>query len=120
MVEFRCLQMLGMRRFWYNASMKPSEISMPPKSLIGHVRSGVVVLDAQNPLVEGQAVRVEPLGEDQENQLAAELAERIGQLQRTFAEWTAEDGKLSDGEADCLHTALEENGRLNVRTPTLV
>jgi len=39
--------------------MTPSEILSPTPSYIGHVRNGIVVLDAQVSLVEGQAVHAE-------------------------------------------------------------
>lgn len=95
--------------------MKPSETLSSP-AYIGHVKNGVVVLDAQVSLTEGQAVRVEPLGK---TQLELERAECVRQLQQLFTEWTEEDGKLSDEEADRLHAALEYSRGLGFRSPKL-
>ena len=82
----------------------------------GHVKNGVIVLDAQVVLDEGQAVRVQPLAN---TPLDAQQAERVLQLQKLFAEWTEEDSRLSDEEADRLHTALEQSRGLGFRSPAL-
>lgn len=76
---------------------------------VGHVKNGVVVLDTPVCLTEGQTVRVEPLGEKMETQTDIEPTDRVQQLRQLFAEWIEEDGKLSDEEADRLHTALEHS-----------
>ena len=90
--------------YCYNFSMKSTEALSPSSSsYLGHVKNGVVVLDVQASLNEGEAVRIEPL--NKETQITREQADRLAQLQRAFAEWTEEDGKLSDEEADCLHAA---------------
>ena len=99
--------------------MKSSENSSSPASYIGHVKNGVVVLDAPFALNEGQAVRIDPLAQDKEKPLDAERAERVRQMQQLFAEWTEEDGRLTDEEADRLRTALERNRGLGFRSPTL-
>jgi hypothetical protein len=87
-------------------------------SFIGHVKNGVIVPDAYVPLREGQAVRIEPLG-DGTPRPDKQSADRLHELQRLFAEWTQEDGKLSEQDADCLHTALEQNAGLDLHEPTL-
>ena len=101
--------------------MTPSETLSPTPSYIGHVRNGIVVLDAQVSLVEGQAVRVEPLQAPSAEigKLDAELSDRVQRLQQMFEEWTQEDGQLSDDEADRLHVALEANRGLEFRSPDL-
>ena len=98
--------------------MKQPE-TQSPASYLGHVKNGVVVLDTQVALNDGQAVRVEPLGPGTGAKLDTERADRVRQLQQYFAEWTVEDGKLSDAEADRLHAALEQNRGLSFRSPTL-
>jgi hypothetical protein len=82
----------------------------------GHVKNGVIVLDAQVNLDEGQAVRVEPLSNAP---LDAQRAERIRQLQQLFSAWTVEDGRLTDEEADRLRAALEQHRGLGFRSPAL-
>ena len=98
--------------------MKQSE-TPSSASYIRHVKNGVVVLDTQVSLNDGQAVRVEPLGQGTGIQLDTDRADRVRQLQQLFAEWTAEDAKLSDAEADRLRAALEQNRGLSFRSPTL-
>ena len=88
-------------------------------SYLGHVKNGVVVLDVHVSLQDGQAVRVEPLGQETGNQLEMAHADRVRQLQQLLGEWTEEDGKLSDEDADRLHAALENNRGLGFRSPTL-
>jgi hypothetical protein len=88
-------------------------------SYIGHVKNGVVVIDTQAPLFEGQTVRVEPLGPGGDAMSAGDRADRVRQLQMLFAEWTDEDGKLSDEEADRLESALETSRGLGFRSPKL-
>jgi len=78
------------------------------------MKNRVIVLDSDSSLHEGQAVRVEPIGE-----VPNACADRIHELQRLFAEWTKEDGLLSEAEADLLRDALEQSNRLRLRTPTL-
>lgn len=90
--------------------MNPFEALSAPSSLTGHVRNGVVILDAQITLTEGQAVRIEPL---------SDTADRVLRLQQLFNQWTEEDAKLSPEEADRLHIALEQNRGLQFRTPEL-
>lgn len=98
--------------------MKQSE-TQSSVSHVAHVKNGVVVLDTQVVLNDGQAVRVEPLGPGTGMQFDIERADRLRQLQQLFAEWTVEDGKLSDAEADLLHAALEQNLGISFRSPTL-
>ncbi len=81
--------------------MRESESSAPAGSYIGHVKNGVVVLDMQVSLQEGQAVRVEPLEQEKPTHLNQERADRVRRLQQLFSEWTEEDAKLSDEDA-CL------------------
>jgi hypothetical protein len=95
--------------------MKHSEHSSSA-SYPGHVKNGVVVLDIQVPLPEGQPVRVEPVAQ---RTLDQERADRVRQLQYLFSEWTEEDGKLPDEEADRLHAGLEEGRGLGFRAPTV-
>jgi hypothetical protein len=99
--------------------MKNAETHSSESSYIGHVKNGVVVLDPQVPLTDGQAVRVEPLGSGAERHLDTARADRVRQLQELFAEWTEEDGKLSDEEADRLHVALGQSRGLSFRSPNL-
>ena len=99
--------------------MKNSETPSSESSYIGHVKNGVVVLDPQVPLTDGQAVRVEPLGQETERQIDTDRADRVRQLQELFAEWTEEDGKLSDEEADRLHAALGQSRGVAFRSPKL-
>ena len=99
--------------------MKHSEHPSSSASYTGHVKNGVVVLDVHGSLAEGQAVRVEPLGQAMPSPLDWERTDRVQRLQRLFSEWTEEDGKLSDEEADRLHTALEEARGLSFRSPTV-
>lgn len=74
----------------------------------------MVVLDAQNYLSEGQPVRVESVEQTGGSQ---EQADRVRKLQQLFAEWTEEDGKLSNAEADLLQNALEQTRGLGFRVP---
>ena len=104
---------------WYNPTMKATETVPAQASYVGHVKNGVVVLDAQVALDEGQAVRVEPIALGKEHALDTERAARVQQLQQLFAEWTEEDGKLTGEEADRLRTALERSRGLGFRAPTL-
>ena len=95
--------------------MKPPDAASA-QTYTGHVKNGVIVLDAQVTLDEGQAVRVEPLTD---SPLAALQAQRVHQLQELFAEWTEEDGRLTDEDADRLRTALQQNRGLGFRSPAL-
>lgn len=90
--------------------MNPPETLSAPASLTGHVRNGVVILDALITLSEGQAVRIEPL---------ADTTERVLQLRQLFDQWTQEDGQLSLKDADRLHVALEQSQGMQFRTPNL-
>ncbi|MFL5330493.1 MAG: hypothetical protein ACJ8C4_16440 [Gemmataceae bacterium] len=87
---------------------------MPATPQIGHVKNGVVVLDAPGALPEGQTVRVEPVPEA-EAKVEAERRDRIQQLQQLFDEWTDEDGKLTDEEANRLRVALDDSRGLHFR-----
>ena len=51
--------------------------------------------------------------------METERADRLRRLQQLFAEWTDEDARLSDEEADRLQSALEENHGLRFRSPKL-
>ena len=98
--------------------MNPTETLSPVPSYIGHVRNGLVVLDADASLVEGQAVRVEPLVS--EATLESDRMERVRKLQSLFEQWTQEDAQLSDEEADCLRLALDQNQGLEFQVPDLL
>lgn len=93
-----------------------SSIETPSQSAsfyIGHVRNGVVVLDANaSSLSEGQIVRVEPVKETTTS-LDRERAERLNQMRSLFEQWTDEDAQLLPEDADRLHSALEALGRLS-------
>ncbi len=91
--------------------MNPTETLSAPSSFTGYVRNGVVILDAQITLSEGQAVRIEPL---------YDTTGRVLQLQQLFNQWTEEDAKLPLEEADRLHIALEQNQGLQFRLPELI
>ena len=97
--------------------MSPTETLSPPPSYIGHVRNGVVVLDQNAPLTEGQAVRVEPVAS--QAMLDADRMERVRQLQSLFQQWTEEDSQLSDEEAERLRLALNDSQGLQFRVPEL-
>lgn len=97
--------------------MKHAENPPAPASYVGHVKNGVVVLDAQVPLAEGQVVRVEPVGQGMAAHVELECADRVRELQRLFAEWTEEDGKLSDEDADRLRKTLERSRGLRFHSP---
>ena len=97
--------------------MSPTETLSPPPSYIGHVRNGVVVLDQNAPLTEGQAVRVEPVAS--QAMLDADRMERVRQLQSLFQQWTEEDAQLSNEEADRLRLALNSSQGLQFRVPEL-
>ena len=99
--------------------MKNSEPSSPAASVTGRVKNGVIVLDVKIDLQDGQAVRIEPLGPGPEAQVDTKRADRARRLQELFAQWTEEDGKLSDEEAGRLHTALNEGRGLQFGSPTL-
>jgi hypothetical protein len=88
-------------------------------SFNGHFKNGVVVPDAQVALPEGQAVRVEPLPRRKQDLTAKGGDDRVRHLQSLFSQWTEEDGKLSDEEADRLHKALEQNRGLDFRARTV-
>ena len=98
--------------------MNPAETVSPSPTYIGHVRNGLVVLDADASLIEGQAVRVEPLA--LETSLDADRMERVRKLQNLFEQWTKEDAQLSDEEADCLRLALDQNQGLEFHVPDLL
>ncbi len=97
--------------------MSPTETLAPPPSYIGHVRNGVVVLDQNVPLIEGQSVRVEPVAS--QAMLDADRMERVRLLQSLFQQWTEEDAQLSNEEADRLRLALEQSQGLQFRVPEL-
>lgn len=99
--------------------MKPSEQPSSPPSYLGHVKNGVLVPDVHSNLVEGQAVRIEPLGQEPPTSLEREQADRVRQLQRLFEQWTAEDGQLADEEADRLRIALKADCALTFRSPSV-
>jgi hypothetical protein len=97
--------------------MNTPEGALSATSYVGRVRNGVVVLDGPVNLREGQVVRVEPIGEKMGTQGGIDRTDRLQQLQQLFAEWTQEDAKLADEEADRLRTALEQSRGLSFRSP---
>jgi len=99
--------------------MKNSESMPSTPSYLGHVKSGVIVLDMNVPLQDGQAVRVEPLASGADTPVDAERAERVRKLQELFTAWTEEDAQLTDEEADRLRNALEQDRGLGLRSPVL-
>jgi hypothetical protein len=117
--RFVAARPVDLRLAGYNLIMSSSPITRLTPPLIGHVKNGVVVLDVQGCLLDGQSVRVEPVDEIQITPVDAERAKRVHELQRLFGEWNEEDGKLSEDEADRLQCALAQNGRLAFRAPSL-
>jgi hypothetical protein len=103
------------RDYWYNGIMNPGTAP----SVVGHVKNGVVVFDAQVPLREGQEVRVEPIVQVDSN-VDKDSTTRLRELEQLFAKWTEEDGELSEEQADQLHVALQENRGLGFHDPALV
>jgi hypothetical protein len=99
--------------------MKNSEPNSPASSFTGHVKNGVIVLDVNIDLQDGLPVRVEPLASGQGAQIDLSRAEHVRRVQELFAQWTEEDGKLSDEEAGRLRTALEESRGLQFGAPML-
>ena len=98
--------------------MSQIETLSPRPSYIGHVRNGVVVLDQNASLTEGQTVRVEPVTSP--TMLDADRMERVRKLQSLFEQWTEEDAQLSNDEADCLRLALDQSQGLQFRVPELL
>jgi hypothetical protein len=99
--------------------MKKSETSTPAPPYLGHVKTGVIILDVEVSLQDGQTVRVEPLDEATGTPVDAERDERVRRMREFFAQWTDEDAKLSDADADVLHAALAEHRGLQFRSPSL-
>jgi len=99
--------------------MKTSQMDSSAVSYLGHVKNGVVVLDETASLKEGQAVRVEPLGQEIGAEPASDCGARVHQLEQLFATWTEEDGHLSEEDADRLDAALEQSRGLGFRSPTI-
>jgi hypothetical protein len=94
--------------------MDQAERQPPPRSYTGHVANGVIVLDAEVRLAEGQAVRVEPMCAAP---VDVERSERVRQLKQLFAQWTEEDGELPGDVADQLRIGLASNRGLRFRHP---
>ena len=95
--------------------MTSTEALSPATSYIGHVRNGVVILDRDASLSEGQAVRVEPLATQ-----ATSDADRLNRLQKMrnlFEQWTEEDRRLTPDAADRLLATLDQNQGLEFRVP---
>ena len=99
--------------------MKNSEHSSPALSYTGHVKNGVIALDVKIDLQDGQSVRVEPLSPGPEALVDTKRTDHARRLEEFFAQWTVEDGKLSDEEAGCLRTALNESRGLQLGSPSL-
>ena len=101
--------------------MNPAETLSPVPSYVGHVRNGLVVLDADASLIEGQAVRVEPLQvpSAEAGRMDAELSARVQKMRTIFEQWTQEDSQVSPEVAEEFHRALETNRGLEFQTPNL-
>ncbi|MGL6073162.1 MAG: hypothetical protein ACRC8S_03260 [Fimbriiglobus sp.] len=89
----------------------------PATTYLGHVKNGVIILDAPASLTEGQAVRVEPLPKVQPTPISDERAEQLKRIQALFAQWREEDSSLSDEEGEALQEALRNNRGLSFETP---
>lgn len=99
--------------------MKQSETPSSASSYIGHVKNGVIILDAQVSLTDGQAVRVELLASEQESPVSGERGEQLKQLQTLFAQWDEEDKEMLEEDAEAFHKALEQNRGLSFRAVQL-
>ena len=99
--------------------MKPSPTLPSAPTYTGHVQNGVIILDTELTLSEGQAVRIEPLGLDATTPITDERATQLRRMKTLFTQWDEEDSQLSDEEADRLHLALQQNRGLTFRTPPL-
>jgi hypothetical protein len=96
--------------------MKTILTESPETAYLGHVKHGVIILDTDAVLTEGQAVRVLPLPMELSTTPTGERAEQLQRMKTLFAQWDEEDQSLSDEEAARLQNALQENGRLAFRT----
>ena len=103
----------------YTARMKNSETSASASSYIGHVKNGVVVLDAHVDLADGQTVRVEPLGPEGTTLIRNERVAQLQQMQELFSQWDEEDSQISTDDAESFHNALKQNRGLCFRTPKM-
>jgi hypothetical protein len=99
--------------------MKNSESMPSAPSYLGHVKNGVIVLDTNVPLQDGQAVRVEPLASGADTRVDAARAESVRKLQELFTAWTDEDAQLTNEKADRLRNALERDCGLRLRSAIL-
>jgi hypothetical protein len=99
--------------------MKPMPTESPATEYLGHVKNGVIILDTHVSLTEGQAVRVEPLKQEQSTPISDERVEQLNRMKTLFAQWDEEDSKLTDEEADRLQNALQQNRGLSFRVPQL-
>lgn len=102
---------------WYPRYMSRTPTLPSAPTFTGHVRNGVIILDTDLVLSEGQAVRVEPLGSTPA--ITDERATQLRRMETLFNRWDEEDGRLSDDEADRLGLGLQQNGGLTFRTPRL-
>jgi hypothetical protein len=105
-------------RFWYNPIMNPLEPLSAPTSYRGHVKNGVVILDTEVMLSEGQEVRVEPLHPNSQPVGDAQ-AVQLDEMKKVFAQWDEEDNQVPDEVAEEFHQSLQENHGLSFRTPKL-
>ena len=118
--KFPTLVISSARDFWYTFTMNQSETPQSSRtSYFGQVRNGVVVLDSGVGLADGQTVRVEPVGSGAEDESDADRAERVRRLQQLLADWTEEDGELTDEEADRLRVALDRDRGVTFRSMNL-
>ena len=99
--------------------MKPSQTLPSASTYTGHVKNGVIILDTEITLSEGQAVRIEPLSQEATTPITDERATQLLRMNTLFSQWDEEDGQLSDEDADRLQLALQQNRGLTFRTPQL-
>jgi hypothetical protein len=97
--------------------MNPTTPQFRETVYFGHVKNGVILLDTEASLPEGQAVRVEALPE--QPAISEETADRLQRMRTLFAQWREEDGHLTDDQAERLETALQQNRGLTLRLPKL-
>ena len=99
--------------------MKPSEALPLAAPFFGLVKNGVIVVNTNVRLTEGQAVRIEPVGPEGQSPISTERAEELEQLRNLFAQWDVEDNEIADGDSESFHESLQKNRGLSLRTPKL-
>lgn len=99
--------------------MDTKPINAPPTTYLGHVKDGVIILDTQVVLAEGQAVRVEPVREVGPTSGSAERDQQLQAMKNIFTQWDEEDRSLTDEEAERLQIALACSRGLSLRVPEI-